>query len=389
MVNNMLHTLVHLDEAAREHLEAARGKPVSDEVWELLFKHDHVDKYIDESRFSNHAIKRLMEAAEDLENFAQGKAPKKKDYPLLKRPKTLNPDETDDLTTLRRIACSLLLARQAEQDERVEAFRTEVMGNELLKPSEIKDWVLTQVEREGLPKTHWVTIPVVPSPNGPIQTRWRSGNITKWEPDPSHPTPAYKAEWEPLRANIPSDDSNPDDRYDLTPTLWTPIRHDGVLGRLRDVAEHLINPRDPLKSPRYPWSKEEATTFILTNLPPIVNEVDVRFQESPTLPGATRIILTIDPTLSPAELAEQYKRVRAEVLPKRYRSLTAKHLRLAAFVSQRSEEKTWEQTRLDWHKWCEEEGYPAEYKYDDAISFSRAARDAVNHLLKLQSGSSQ
>jgi hypothetical protein len=375
--------ITYTDDEVREQVEAELG-PVPDEVWAYLEGMEDVERYVDYAFDECGDINLLLKKARAAMALAGIKTAKQGE-----RLKTERPDSPDELTSLRRIAVSLLLARQAEQDDLVKAFRLEVLGNKLLEPSEIMDWVITQVDKDGPVKTHWITIPVVVSPQGPIKTRWRSGNITQWEPDPNYPTPEYKAEWEPLRANVPSDDADPDDPYDMTPTLWTPINRNGGLGRLRDVAEHLINPRDPSKSPRYPWSKEEATTFILTNLPPIVNAVDVRLQDSPSLPGATRIVLTVDPSVSPAELAEQYKKAREQVLPRRYRSLTAQKLRLAAFVSQRPESETWEQTRRAWNKWGKEQGWSDIHLYSNAVNFSRAARDAVNHLLRLQAVSSQ
>jgi hypothetical protein len=149
----------------------------------------------------------------------------------------------------------------------------------------------------------------------------------------------------------------------------------GILERLWNVSDHLINPHYSSKCPAFPWNKGQATLFILTGLYPQVRGVSSRVLDSPYLRGATRIVLTVDPAVSPAELAERYQEVRARVVSQRYRSLSTKHLLLAAFIAERPDEETWEQKRLEWNK-----QYP-QYRYGQVTNFSRDASRAINHLL--------
>jgi hypothetical protein len=100
-----------------------------------------------------------------------------------------------------------------------------------------------------------------------------------------------------------------------------------------------------------------------------------RVLDSPYLRGATRIVLTIDPALSPAELVKRYKEVRTKVIPHRYRSLSTKYLLLAAFIAEQQEEDTWEQKRLKWNN-----QYP-QYSYGQDTNFARDASRAINHIL--------
>jgi hypothetical protein len=53
--------------------------------------------------------------------------------------------------------------------------------------------------------------------------------------------------------------------------------------------------------------------------------------QSRQLPALSRIALTIDPALSPQEVAEHYRQIRQEIMPARHRDLSEKHLQLALF----------------------------------------------------------
>ena len=60
--------------------------------------------------------------------------------------------------------------------------------------------------------------------------------------------------------------------------------------------------------------------------------------------------MDIDPTLTPREVAEQYKKLRAKLIGTRYRSMTQKHLRLAEFYGgNKPEGTTWATLMDEWN----------------------------------------
>ena len=68
-------------------------------------------------------------------------------------------------------------------------------------------------------------------------------------------------------------------------------------------------------------------------------------------PLASRINMEIDPTLTPEEVAEQYKKLRVPLIGTRYRSMSEKHLRLAEFYGgHKPEGTTWTSLMDKWNR---------------------------------------
>jgi hypothetical protein len=217
-----------------------------------------------------------------------------------------------DVGPLRLRALSRILARDADTEEEVVAFRADDLGGELLQPDQVEAWLKERQAQDGEP-TRWLTIPVPP----PVQVRWTRGGVII---DP----PLTIAEWPPpveCRVRLLA--------YGVPEDPWVrhlPTTFGGTLELLRLLSESL--------SRKFGWWEAQATVFVLTGQIPLLHPIDAGVQHNLNFPAATRIHLTVDPTLAPREVAEAFRRVRVSVLGDRHRDLSEKHLALAEFASE-------------------------------------------------------
>src|SRR6266487_1574239 len=119
-----------------------------------------------------------------------------------------------------------------------------------------------------------------------------------------------------------------------------PTTFNGISEDLRQLSERLAN--------EYGWTEADATLFVLTNHPPEIRPLTSTSQ-SRQLPALSRIVLTIDPALSPQEVAEHYRQLRQEILLARHRDLSEKHLQLAVFSVTQPKQGTWQQKMDKWN----------------------------------------
>jgi hypothetical protein len=80
------------------------------------------------------------------------------------------------------------------------------------------------------------------------------------------------------------------------------------------------------------WEPAEATGWILTGHVPDVSSLKAEVRHRFPLRARSRIVLTVDPTCTPREVAAAFRRLRREHFG-RLRRLTAKHARLGAFAA--------------------------------------------------------
>jgi hypothetical protein len=104
------------------------------------------------------------------------------------------------------------------------------------------------------------------------------------------------------------------------------VAADSELDRLRRLSERLARENR--------WTEAASTSFVLADITPRVQTSEVTIGLHPSPLALSRITLTVDPTLPPSIVAEEYKQVRDAVLGARYRSLTEKHLALADFADE-------------------------------------------------------
>jgi hypothetical protein len=146
----------------------------------------------------------------------------------------------------------------------------------------------------------------------------------------------------------------------------------GVLEDLRQLSERL--------STQYGWTVAQATTFVLTDEAPSISAITYGLKER-ELPSLTRIMLDIDPTLSPKEVGEFYRRIRQEVLGARHRDMTEKHLQLAIFAATRPDGVTWAKRMDEWNN-----THPDEWNYEDSAQFAHDCILARKRLLGTEKG---
>ena len=159
-----------------------------------------------------------------------------------------------------------------------------------------------------------------------------------------------------------------------SPDGWVrnvPIVVGSTLDRLRRLGERLAT--------EYKWSNAQATAFILADRIPLIGSLVItqKFHSRPLL---SRIVIEVDPTLSPREVLEAYRRKRIEILPfRRYRNLTNKHIQLALFNAKLSKGKTWAVKMAEWNK-----SQPPEWAYKDVGNFCHDSLEARRHLLVVE-----
>jgi sulfotransferase family protein len=208
----------------------------------------------------------------------------------------------------RHQAVSFLLAREAAEDERVAAFRSEVLDDRLLPIDEVEDWVAGRAAGDGDPDR-------------------RAGAI---EYLGSHGVP-----------------------------LRRPTTQGEALERLRRLGAELVE--------RYGWEPYQATTFVLTDLVPVVEPIRSRISGGRPLHPPTRLVLDVDPSVSPAELAKRYKTLRRQLFPGRVPHIEDRRLRLAVFVANRPA-AGWDELLAAWN-----DDHPS-WAYEHLADFQRDAR---------------
>ncbi|SRR6266571_1003370 len=246
-------------------------------------------------------------------------------------------------------ALSSLFAHQAAERDDVRAFRSAILGDGLID----QDNVASFIERHrALEAKTGRTVIVKVALRGSVKLDQRkdqrvSGKVFGFE----NPILCY---------------STPGQRW----ASCVPVRYGGTLHQLSQLSEGL--------SRAYLWSPAQACVFVLTGATPLVDRVRCTLNHSD--PSSTsRISLSIDPTVTPRELADLYRPIRRRFLGGRYRSPSAKHIRLAAFAGTRDEAEPRADTLAAWNKGCE----PSErYAGNKVRTFARDCRAALARVLE-------
>jgi hypothetical protein len=136
------------------------------------------------------------------------------------------------------------------------------------------------------------------------------------------------------------------------------------------------------------WSEAQATVFAVSGEIPLTSQVTVEYAINQEYPALSRVVLAVDPRLSPREVADRFRQVRQELVGPRHRDITEKHLQLALFaiLSATKAEPTErqgvpvgrERVQERMVRWNAE--HP-EWAYRDARNFSQDAGLATRRLL--------
>ena len=127
-----------------------------------------------------------------------------------------------------------------------------------------------------------------------------------------------------------------------------PVRFGGVLDELRRISELLAG--------RYGWQPAQATAFVLCDVPPVVDPVQVTTVEASLWHPASRIRLAIDPLLPVAKVASTYRKARASFYShgpqqrQNYSEVSEKVMALALFAYRHSIGFAWNETQQIWYR---------------------------------------
>ena len=259
------------------------------------------------------------------------------------------------LRQIRLQILSDLTARQAATEKSVITFRQQHLTEGLLDRQEVVEWITRQAMEDG-PASRYLRVPI---PDGYELVR-RNGRIFT-EPllTISDTTSATQVEMELLS-------------YASSEDQWVrriPVKHGGTLGRLRVVSKSLAR--------RFTWEEAQASIFVLTGISPLLSSLRGGIRMAFSQPISNRINMEIDPTLTPEEVAEQYKKLRVELIGARYRSMSEKHLRLAEFYGgHKPEGTTWTSLMDKWNR-SQDRGWG----YNRFETFARDCKQAWQRLM--------
>lgn len=302
---------------------------LTDGEWELLVDDGHVGEVESgaaEVGYLVERVKRLRHATSEQPSDERESA------------QTADPRALADRAASRSEALSALLAADAAQLDYVVSLRRDVLGEQLVEPAKVGEWI-AQRSSHGEPIKRKVL-------GAPSEAKEGLETIAGL-PVVHYETPVVE--------------------YAVPGAGWVQVAaSSSKLERIRQTSELLAK--------RYGWQPAQATVFVLTGRVPILDAIRVRRKLRAPVTSASRIILEVDPTVTPKELAAHYSRARAAVMPTRSRRMSEKHLRLAIFTHGRTD-GSWEDRMRAWG-----EQHPS-WAYKHATNFQRDATAAIRRLI--------
>ena len=329
----------HTLDQVRAALAHRLGHEPKEEIWTRLVEEDYVREVWEETAEIGYLEEKYLEF-----NRIPG---------LLLQPKRTEIDS--GLRQIRLQILSDLTARQAAAEESVITFRQQHLSEGLLEREEVVEWITTQASVDG-PASRYLKIPI---PDGYVPVRCDGRIFTEPGLTISDTTSATQIEMVLLSY------ASPDDQW----VRRIPVRHGGTLDGLRVVSNSLAR--------RYSWQEAQATNFVLTGISPSLSSSQGGIRMVLNQPISSRITMEIDPTLTPGEVAQRYKNLRAPLVGARFRSMSEKHLRLAKFYGgHKPEDTTW--TTL-MNRWNHGEG--RDWMYNRFETFARDCKQAWERLM--------
>ena len=273
-----------------------------------------------------------------------------------------------DMEPERLSVLARLVAEEVSKDMGVQAFRTKVLGGQYLPSHKVTNWIQEKAGEDG-PATWWLKN--LPISSDQIEyrsvTRKISEGVDQHMLELRIPSMSIFvgndmsfSEWIHFRFLFYREPDSDEIRE-------IPTAMNGTLEALRQLSERLAK--------EYAWTAADATLFVLTNTAPEIRPLTSASQ-SRQLPALSRIVLTIDPALSPQEVAEHYRQLRQEIMPARHRDLSEKHLQLAAFSGTHPRLGTWQQKMVEWNS-----NHP-DWKYKEASNFAHDCLQARRRVLR-------
>lgn len=339
------------EEGIRHNLEQVLGTQLREEQWNYLLQEGDIEGV----RAGAKTISQLADKLRTLQRtFGQPIAEWEQD--LVSMLSSGDIAQAVKEAPTRQIVLSRVLAVEAAKEKEVQEIRSSQEIGKFPKTwDEVEDWIQFMEKREGQIPSWWLDDILVPRDYQIQEIFTRTGS-----PPAPLEIPA-KEVIEKARAR--------ELRY-ATPTSKTErqvlVTEGKFLDRLRLLSEDL--------AAKFGWTKAQSTIFVLTDLTPSISNLAGRTIPK-NMPAATRIQLTIDPTISPEEVTEYYRKFRQDLVGLRHRELSPKHLMLALFVATRPEAESWTERMELWNK--EHPGWP----YQQEGNFGRDCRQARQRLL--------
>ncbi len=188
---------------------------------------------------------------------------------------------------------ALLLKEMATKERDVAGFQARFLNGRLLSKGKVENWIKKKAKGDG-PATAWLDIPL-PS-KFKFQINRKTGAIfTKPRFTVSKKHPALGVHYRLLAYGVPQD-------------RWERVVHTragGVLEQLRQISVRLAT--------RYGWDEGQATLFVLTGLIPLHYPIRVTVDRD-------KINLRVDPTITPRQFVDSYRRIRRQLLTRRTRT---------------------------------------------------------------------
>jgi hypothetical protein len=267
------------------------------------------------------------------------------------------------MTAGRREAISEALAAIARQSHEVISFRREVLNDTLLEISAVDRWLKDHQSEGAYPHA--------------ILVRLKEGfdlglddDTGRWKLEPPLSSMGPETIEGPVAVDL-LEYAMPDNRW----VRRIPIGRDGTLRKIYAIASDL--------SRKFSWQQAQATVFLLTDLTPLVEteSIEIRYPPVVTLPYGgqspltclLRVVIAVDPMMTPRQLAEKYAEIRTKLRTSKRRLQTEKHLRLALFAI--THHSLSGDEMREWNK-----NFP-NWKYSRVALFSRDAKTARTRLL--------
>jgi hypothetical protein len=329
----------------KARLEKLLGSEVRPDVWRTLVRKGHVEEIMLDTTYQMaERLEDLAEMYKDYEEQMEAEGGRGG----AKSPETIQESPPDG----RLEALSRIIAARVTQQPKIVQFRRDVLGDRLLAPEEIGEWISRTAEADGKP-TVWLSVAL---PDGtPTRPEWAAldalASLSEEE----------KASLHIYRKPETLQYYGPDNEGPFTVN----IRLGGTLWRLKLLTIPL----------RLWWTEPGAATFILTGVEPRIPKSRVKIEE--WAPHYRRVVLNLDPRLSGQEVASLYNEARQGLFQGRDKPMSEKHLALAVFVAERAaQEGTWMDLLTVWNQTYPEWSYPT----DRWQNFNRDARNAYKRV---------
>lgn len=326
----------------RNQLEVYLSREVHDDLWTYLMDRGFVEdaRLADDLDLLADEVRRIWRA---------GTRPKRAE------PLFVNASSEPSQDRERAWSLSRLVAKHAQKDDEVLAFRARHFQDGLVPWSSFDEWLQARLA-DPSPFTRDVTAPL------PVGTEIVNENGRYRLVPPLDELHGYGISGRVLHYVLPRD----------TWTRSVVVAAGSVLDQLRELSQSL--------SSSFAWWPSQASVFVACGVTPFIAPVRtsvsaIKTRNSYDLPWARRIQLDIDPMATPEQVVRAFRTVRATMDLPRQRSMSTKHLRLAVFAGIDHEDLPWQERHRLWN-----ERFPG-WAYTQQSNFRRDAMRAQGRLL--------